>query len=376
MVNTAANFSVSETVAEQDDETTLELNGIPSQIKSDDELIILSRELGVPEENIILDDEGNVVRIIAEDGTIIDSDTDDVEIEKLKASGEQEDKGTEGENKGTTEEIVNDLDFILKSVGIVKNTIDLEGGEVKNIGELSKEEQLKEIAYLVNEFKERADQGNNLDITKVLTEQEIDLVNYLRGEGKTIKTLIKDLEELSPSSQISKLSDEDLVRFAIKKERPGYTPEEVEAEVADLKSRNKIEREAKHYRTVLGEDEDPVKALTKLTEQERLAEIQQAIAQVNSVVEISKNTKEIIKGFTLDDSVRQRVMEYVTPPRLKDGDLSVDPPIIELMTRPEGIFELAYYKVEIPRIIQAFVNYAKDEYKRGIDETLGKLPPR
>ena len=363
MVNTSDDFKPSETFTEAEEGFEVDI----TQVGSDDELQLLAKSLGVSPENVILDDEGNVIRIIDDEGNVHDTDVD----------GEEGEGSEEGAGDTAIVDAVNDLDFVLRSTGLVGiEKIEIEEGVVKSIAELSREEQLNEIVSYVNNIKESIKEP---DVTQILSKEEIDIVNYLRTEGKSLDTLLEDLQEKNPAAKVAKMTDEDLVRFSIAKNRPTYTPEEIEEEVRDIKDKNKLEREAKFYRSQY-ESTGKGASLEEITREQQAAAYKETVDQVNEVFAVSKKTGSIINGFDLNDEVRQRVLGLIVPPGLDKGDLSVNPPILDLFNSPEGIFELAYYKSEVPHIINAVLDYAKthgkSEYERGRNEVLGKLPTK
>lgn len=361
--NQLDNFNPTELFTEAEEK---DFSNIPDRIEGDDDLVRLSKDLGLDTESIILNDEGKIIKLVLPDGTILHDD------ENL------DDNNSNLDDNSNDEELkpINDLDFIFKKIGL-KNIekIEIEEGVIKNIEELTKEEQLSEIVSLVENLQEQSKKSAPT-IKEILSDEEIGFVNYLRTPGKSLQTLVQDLIENNPANKIKGLSDEDLVKFALKENRPSYSEEDIELEVKDLKERNKLEREAKHYRMQyeVNPDELDIKTnLANLTEQQKKVVIQETFQQLNEVVNASKEINEIIKGFKIDDSIRAEVMKEIIPPGIKDGDLSKDAPIVELFNSPQGIFELAYYKTQLPKMIKAFVEWGKNEREEGRKEILGKI---
>lgn len=351
MVNNIENFSPTEVFVEKDGDVTT-----PDFVNSDSEHELISKDLGIPLENIILDEKGNIVRIVDDKGDIFDSDDEAIGAEAKE-----------------NEIPVNDLDAILKGAGIIVEEIEFEDGTIKNIKDLTKEEQIVELTSFIKELQE-SKSNEEIDIKSILKDEEISLITYLRESGKTIEEVAEEIVANNPAIQVKNMSDEDVVRYALKQERPTYSEEDIDDEIKDLAERNKLGKEAKFYRNKFADIKGQTNVLGELNQKQQENLYNSTVEEVNQIIEVAKQTNQML-GFDLDDAAKSRVLDLLIPKGLDKGEINT-PELVKLTNTPQGMFELAFYKSEVPRMIQALIQWGNEQREVGKNEVLGKLPKK
>ena len=302
-------------------------------IDPDEDLIDrISREYGIDKEFIRTNEDGTLV--ISDPVTGETYMDDPISLEDIQTT----------ETIKESPVFVNKLDEVLKKVGYDISEIDFGDGNVKSISELTDEEQ---IEILVQQLSQQSSQSQGPQ----LSQDELNLVEFLRS-GKTPRELAESILESDLSFKYSKMSDEDVVREYLTKEKLSYTPEEIEEEIEEMKSRGtKLAREAKDIRL-------------KYTSTAQ-------IPQVEPDVDYEKEVGDLItyaKGVDVPASVKNDVLNYIIPKsKMEESEL------IKYMSTPDALFNIGYLLTQYDNILKTHQQELKLAREQGKKEALGQL---
>lgn len=292
----------------------------------------ISREYGIDKEFIRTNEDGTLV--ISDPVTGETYMDDPISLEDIQTTETIKDSPV----------FVNKLDEVLKKVGYDISEIDFGDGNVKPISELTDEEQ---IEILVQQLTQQSSQSQGPQ----LSQDELNLVEFLRS-GKTPRELAESILESDLSFKYSKMSDEDVVREYLTKEKLSYTPEEIEEEIEEMKSRGtKLAREAKDIRL-------------KYTSTAQ-------IPQVEPDVDYEKEVGDLItyaKGVDVPASVKNDVLNYIIPKsKMEESEL------IKYMSTPDALFNIGYLLTQYDNILKTHQQELKLAREQGKKEALGQL---
>lgn len=305
----------------------------PYEDPNEDPLDKIAREYGIEREFVKYNDDGALVISDPVTGNTYIDDPIDPDAPEVP------------ENTQEPVTFVNKLDEVLKKVGYDITEIDFGDGVVKPISELTEEEQ---IDILVQQLSEQAQQA---PADETLSVDEKKLVEFLRS-GKSARELAESILENDMSYKYSKMSDEEVVREHYKKEKPSYTPEEIEEEIEDMKSRGtKLAREAKDIRL-------------KYVETARIPEVEPD-------VDFEKESADLInyaKGIQVAPSIKNDVLNFIIPKsKTEDSDL------IKYMSTPDALFNIGYLLTQYDNIVKNHQVELKAAKEQGKKEALGQL---
>lgn len=241
---------------------------------------------------------------------------------------------------------VNKLDEVLKKSGYDVSEIDFGDGVVKPISELTEEEQIEILVQqLANLQPQPATPQSNL------SPDEQNLVDFLRS-GKSPRELAETILESDLSYKYSKMSDEDVVREYLTKDKPSYTPEEIEEEIEDMKSRGtKLAREAKDIRL-------------------KYASTAQ-IPQTEPSVDFEQEKTELLTYAQKVDvpvSIKNDVLNFILPKSQNE-----ESELIKYMTTPDALFNIGYLLTQYENIQRNHQAELKLAEEKGRKKALGQL---
>lgn len=303
---------------------------VPFEDPNEDPIDKISREYGIERELIRVN----------EDGVLVISDP---------VTGETYmDDPTSTENTQTTETdepvvFVNKLDEVLKKVGYDISEIDFGDGIVKPISELTDEEQ---IEILVQQLSQQTKES-----LPQLSEDETKLVEFLRS-GKSPRELAESILESDLSYKYSKMSDEEVVREYLTKEKPTFTPEEIEEEIEDMKGRGtKLAREAKDIRTKFSSTAQ--------------------LPLVDPDVDFEKEKADLITYATnvqVPAQVKNDILNFILPKNgLEESEL------IKYMSTPDALFNIGYLLTQFDNITKQHQQDLIKAEEKGRKTALGLL---
>lgn len=303
---------------------------VPFEDPNEDPIDKISREYGIERELIRVN----------EDGVLVISDP---------VTGETYmDDPTSIENTQTTEAdepvvFVNKLDEVLKKVGYDISEIDFGDGNIKPISELTDEEQ---IEILVQQLSQQTKES-----LPQLSGDETKLVEFLRS-GKSPRELAESILESDLSYKYSKMSDEEVVREYLTKEKPTFTPEEIEEEIEDMKGRGtKLAREAKDIRTKFSSTAQ--------------------LPQVEPDVDFEKEKADLITYATnvqVPAQVKNDVLNFILPKNgLEESEL------IKYMSTPDALFNIGYLLTQFDNITKQHQQDLIKAEEKGRKTALGLL---
>jgi len=254
-----------------------------------------------------------------EDGSLIIADPITGNVFMSDDDAENSFENTEND---TPVAFVNKLDEVLRKSGYNVSEIDFGDGNIKPISELSDEEQ---IDILVQQLLSKQEESTPLPS---LSPDETKLVEFLRS-GKSPRELAESILESDLSYKYSKMSDEEVVREYLTKEKPTFTPEEIEEEIEDMKGRGtKLAREAKDIRTKFSSTAQ--------------------LPQVEPDVDFEKEKADLITYATnvqVPAQVKNDVLNFILPKNsIEESEL------IKYMSTPDALFNVGYLLTQFDNI--------------------------
>lgn len=303
---------------------------VPFEDPNEDPIDKISREYGIERELIRVN----------EDGVLVISDP---------VTGEtymDDPTSTESTQALETDEpvvFVNKLDEVLKKVGYDISEIDFGDGNIKPISELTDEEQ---IEILVQQLSQQTKES-----LPQLSGDETKLVEFLRS-GKSPRELAESILESDLSYKYSKMSDEEVVREYLTKEKPTFTPEEIEEEIEDMKGRGtKLAREAKDIRTKFSSTAQ--------------------LPQVEPDVDFEKEKADLITYATnvqVPAQIKNDVLNFILPKNgLEESEL------IKYMSTPDALFNIGYLLTQFDNITKQHQQDLVKAEEKGRKTALGLL---
>jgi len=289
-------------------------------------------------------------------------------------SGENEDPNPDGDADGfDPEKYSNYAEYILRKTGYELDEIDLGDGVGKvKLSELTPEQQVAVIAqefdHTIEEYesalKEAEEREPELKFEDPMANK---VLEYLK-EGGDVRRLAKEILSKDPVAQAKMLSDEDVVRLALKKQYPTFTDDEIAEELKDM-GEKRIARYAKAHRAQMEQEQPDISNLTEEMKAAKALELQRAReefeADVAKVREEAAKIKDIA-GIPVNEKIMNHLLSGIIP-----KDFESDSEFIqELNGNPRALIEYRFWKT-YGKAIQE--KTAQHYYEKGLrDANAGK----
>lgn len=303
--------------------------------EEDSEALRVHRETGIDLEFIKTDETGKVISI-----------TDPESLETFFTSEEPDAgkfKSPTSDSPDTPQTFTNKLDEVLRRAGFDVSEIEFEDGTKKPISDLTEAEQIDILVQQLQTPQEAP--------LPDLNEDELNLVEFLRS-GKSPRELAEAILETDLSYKYSKMTDEEVYREWLTKERPTFSAEEIEEEITDLRDRNKLGREARAIRS-------------------RFEATQAHIPQAEPDVDLDTQINDIVgfaKTVQLDNTIKNDVLNFIIPKGKNE-----DSELIKYMSTPDALFNMGYMLTQWKNIQTSHQRELQEAEKRGYNKAMGKL---
>lgn len=280
----------------------------------------------------------------------------------------------DGEPEGfDPEKYSNYAEYILRKTGYDLDEIDLGDGVGKvKISELTHEQQLavisQEFDQTIAEYEEALREAENkqpeLKFEDPMANQ---VLEYLK-EGGDIRKLAKEILSKDPVAQAKMLSDEEVVKLALKKQYPTFTDEEIAEELKDM-GEKRIARYAKAYRAQMEKEQPDISNLTEEMKAAKALELQRAKEEFEA--EVAKVREEAAKITEIGGiPVNKKIMDYLLAGIIPKDFESDSEFIQELNGNPKALIEYRFWKT-YGKAIQE--KTAQHYYEKGLrDANAGK----
>lgn len=240
------------------------------------------------------------------------------------------------------EEPVNHADYVLRSLGFDTDQINVGDGVVKNVSELSEEEQLEfvtgrledVVSFYEGKLKDVTDNGafsNNIEKL---------LIDTLRSNEHNLKDLVKVISENDPSTIAQTASNEELVKMHIKNLYPDFTEDDISEEMESMAGTSRFDKLASKLREKMSGQNMGEGELAKAISEYQTGQNQRVVDSFNEdkegIVKYMEEVKEF-GGIPLNDDVKNFVLAEIVP-----EDASGDSKFIESINDPERLFRLSF----------------------------------
>jgi hypothetical protein len=214
----------------------------------------------------------------------------------------------------------NHADYVLRSLGYQTSKIDLGEGNIKDVSELTDEEQLEVITARFEELTSFYEtklgeiENNGGSFANPIEKALIDTV---RSNEYNLADLAKIIIDNDPASLARNASNEELVRGHLKSMYEDFSDEEIEEELAAMQNTSRFERIASKVREQMmnkpfGEG-DLSKALETFKTNSTKKAVQEYQDETKGIMEFIEKTNEFsqiplskeVKDFILSDIVSE-----------------------------------------------------------------------
>lgn len=257
------------------------------------------------------------------------------------------------------------VDSILKKQGIYDKTkIQMmnEDGSVEeiNFNDLTNEEKLSILT-----------ESNQ---SPVLTDEEIDTINYLRNNKINLKEFAeysgrKAIEDYlkqnnSVNYTVDQLSDDELYLFDLQDKYSDLSDEELESELQRAKEdetlfNKKISVLRDYYKKLEDEEIATAQAKSEQETEQRFNELS------NSLIQTAQNTNELY-NLILEDEDKEEILSF-----LLDRDVNGQTEFFKMFNDPNTLFKLGWFALKGDEAFTAINDY----YKKIIDQSRKQSNP-
>lgn len=287
---------------------------------------------------------------------------------------EEEDPEDPADPNLKDDEPVNHADYVLRSLGFQTKQVDLGDGVLKNVSDLSHEEQLdvvtarleEVVSFYEGKFGEIDASGGNFsnDIEKTL-------IKTLRDSEYNLSDLAKVIAENDPSTIARTASNEDLIKGHFKKIYPDFTDEEISEEIEGMAGTSRFDRLASKLRETVSTQKmgegDLAKAVQKYQEAENQKVLIDFNTQKQEVVNFTTQLKEYAK-IPLNDDVKNFVLQDI----LSDSP-DKNSPFLDSLNTPEKLFRQSFLDKFHEQIVENTAKYYFDLGKAEGDKIAGQF---
>ena len=319
--------------------------------------------------------------MLDEDGNPLTDDDDDLIPPGGNPSGDDDDDdddppaGGEDDNddddKG--EEPVNHADYVLRSLGYETKQIDLGDGNIKDVADLTPEEQLEvvtgrleEVVSFYNTKLEEVQNGGGFknDVEKLVIET-------LRDTDYSLGDLAKIIADNDPAALAKTASNEDLVRKHLEKTYPDFSKEDIDEELESMAGTSRFERLASKLRESMMNQKIEAGDLSKAISSFRDQDIQKKQADFNQEVQGIKGYVTALKEFN-GVPVTEDVKNYLASELIAES-VDSDSKFIQSMNSPERLFRLAFLDKFHDQLIDQVANHYFELGKQEADKVISKF---
>lgn len=198
----------------------------------------------------------------------------------------------------------------------------------------------------------------------MLSDSEIDAINFMRQHKLDLNTyaesikqqVLKELGGKQQSSEVSKISDDDLFRFDLI-DRYGFDQEKDADEIEAILEKEK-ENESLYNRkiTALRKEYEQLEENQRLSEQQEAEAAQQQEWEdlKNNLIQVAQGT-ELLHGLELDNHDKNEVLSFI----LDRDDVTGESEFIKCYKNPEMLFKMAWYALKGDEAFRTIDDYYK-----------------
>ena len=255
-------------------------------------------------------------------------------------------EGEEGANSGDDDEdepAASGIDQFLAQHGIVGGMITFEGEdgedpESKHFNELTSEEQFNILHDITNNTE-----TEEKDISKLLDEDEIGLVSWIREQGTSVEDAIDklaserldQLQNFESGQNFEDMPSEVIVGKWLKDTNPEASDEDLVEELDNLKNGKFFEKQAEALRKQFITDQGVEQ---QKAEQVKAEEAQREIDEDRVTIANAAKNIERVAGWDINEDMKNDVLESLLEVN-EEGDSQF---MSEVFGNPEKLFKAAW----------------------------------
>jgi len=198
----------------------------------------------------------------------------------------------------------------------------------------------------------------------MLSDSEIDAINFMRQHkldlnsyAESIKQqVIKELGGKPQSSEVSKISDDDLFKFDLI-DRYGFDQEKDADEIEAILEKEK-ENESLFNRkiTALRKEYEELEENQRLSEQQEAEAVQQQEWEdlKDNLIHVAQDT-ELLHGLELDNHDKNEVLSFI----LDRDEVTGESEFIKCYKNPDMLFKMAWYALKGDEAFKTIEDYYK-----------------
>lgn len=288
-------------------------------------------------------------QIAREEDDADDSAEDDPYAEKPQPGDPDYSPKGRSDANGTEDSPASLSSSLLRELGIEDGLIEWEGQETR-IDELPVEDQLVVFKELLQEARQAPSE---------LPEHVQAVVDYLTQGGSAEELAREILGTATAGGEGAALSDDEVNALDIRRQFPGFTDEQVEAELEDRRAGKLYETKTQRLRELQQQEQ----------EQQFQAQAQQQLQQERQlIIDAAAGIKEIA-GFPVTDEAANMLLEQLVEPTER-GDSA----FLESLSDPKELYETAYWKYFGPAMATYYEQQVSQAYEQGRREALEGAP--
>lgn len=288
--------------------------------------------------------------------------------------GGDEGEGAEGAGGEEQEEPVNHADYVLRNLGYTQRQIDLGDGVIKDVSELTEQEQLdvvtarleEVVSFYETQLHEVREGGGAFanDVEKAVIET-------LRNNQYNLADLAKIISENDPSAVARTASNEELVTMHLKNVYPDISDEELQEELEGMAGTSRFERIASRVRESLSKQNlgegDFAKAVQQYRETYSKKEAEDFTAKRQELTQYAESLEKF-GDIPLSKEVKDFVMQDI------DSDShEKNSPFLDSLDKPDRLFRLSFLDKFHEQIVKNTAEYYFDLGKKEADKVVGKF---
>ncbi len=317
----------------------------------------ISRQFGIPLEDIQTDANGTIVSIIDKDGEIIRTDVPSGEEGTASGSAAATSQpavpsqaATPSSEKTSTSSTAPDAQVSLLShlfdvLGHTEKTVETADGKLLTLAELTPDQQQETLDILIKQAQ-----------NPFQNETEERVITTLRS-GKTLLEMAREIVKGDTQYLADSLSDKDVYSQYARKLDPKATAEEIEEEFNALPENIRTKRVAA-LREQMRKEDTTTAILTQMqadTDEQAKAQYTQDSSQIATYIDAQAE----LLGFSITKQTQQELKNYLIASSHKE-----EPEFLKAISTPEGLTRAAFlmkYFDSYTQNVQAYVEKAAAE---------------
>lgn len=287
-------------------------------------------------------------------------------------------ENTDNTSEDTDEpELLSGTEKFLAQYGILGGMIKFEDGVEKHYDQLSQEEQFNVLTSIADGSKTPVEQEYDL------VEDEIGLLNYIRGQNKPVGEVLQDIvdAQIQKMEAVRNINNEDLINMPLdsvymkwlREADPDATAEDLQESLDAAKKAKSFEKTTENLRkSFIQNQERLIQVEESRLEQEQARELE---ADRETIVNQVQNIKHVA-GWDVSDEQKNEVLGSLLEVNSQGDSLFME----RVFSDPEKLFRVAWLDTFGEAHFDEMSNYYKNQiseaYARGRNDGVKGLPSK